>query len=258
MAPKWQAIADRIRAQIEDGTYPPGSVLPSIDEQVADGEGSRATVHQAYRSLEATGYVVIVRRRGTVVRDRTPVRVPLSRYGKVMRPGGARGPWETATAEQGLEGRMVAVSVTTEEAPAHVAESLGLPAGAPVVRRVRHATIGSEVVQVQQAWYPAEVAEAAGLTGSGKITGGIYGALHGAGLPPDEADEVVTARMPTADEARQLSIGASVPLLVVERVTRDTTGRALELLQIIGAADRLQLVYDSLPLGGRARGSRRQ
>ena len=90
MAPKWQVLADALRAQIEDGTYPPGAALPPMDALVAQGEGSRTTVHQAYRALEAGGYVVMAPRRGTVVRDRTPIRVPLSRYGAVLAPGGVQ------------------------------------------------------------------------------------------------------------------------------------------------------------------------
>lgn len=248
MAPKWELLAARLRAQIDDGTYPPGAVLPPMDDLVAQGEGARATIHQAYRALEAAGYVVMMRRRGTVVRDRTPIRVALSRYGKVLRPNGARGPWETATAEQGLDGRMVSTDVGTEQASPDIADALGLPPGAPVVRRSRHATIGEDVVQVQHAWYPQDIAEAAGLAADGKVNGGVFGALAGAGLVPRSADEVVTARMPTKSEAGELAIGTAVPVLLVERTTRDRSGRVLELLQIIGAADRLQLVYDNLPI----------
>jgi GntR family transcriptional regulator len=246
--PKWEQLADKLRAQIEDGTYPPGSVLPVMDDLVASGEGARATVHQAYRALEAEGYVVMIRRRGTVVRDRTPVRVPLSRYGKVLKPGGTKGPWETATSEQGLDGRMKTVDVRTEPASEAIASQLGVAAGALVVRRTRHATIGEDVVQVQRAWYPQDIAETAGLDHPGKVNGGAYTALVSAGLLPRKADEMVTARMPGKDEATDLSIGTAVPVLLVERITRGQDGRVLELLHIIGAADRLQLVYDNLPL----------
>lgn len=250
MPPKWEEIANRLRSQIEDGTYPPGSALPPMDRLVEQGEGALATVHQAYRSLESAGYVVMTPRRGTIVRDRTPIRVPLSRYGKVLTPNGTKGPWETATAEQGLDGRMIAVAVTTEPATPHIAEALNVEAGTPVIRRSRHATVGDNVVQVQHAWYRPDIAQTAGLDNPGKVEGGVYGAMAAAGLLPGHADEVVTARMPSKEEAAQLSIGSAVPVLLVERTTRAQDGRALELLQIIGAADRLQLVYDKLPIGG--------
>ncbi|MFE3114175.1 GntR family transcriptional regulator [Kitasatospora indigofera] len=252
MQPKWEQLAGRLQAQIEDGTYPPGTSLPPMDELVEAGEGARATVHQAYRALETAGYVVMIRKRGTVVRDRTQIAVPLSRYGQVLGPGGSHGPWETAAREQGLDGSMIATGAETAEAPAEVATALGLVPGSLAVRRSRSALLGDDVVQVQHAWYPPDIAEAAGLTTPGKIVGGVYGALAAAGFMPDEFDEVVTARLPSKGEAAQLSIGTVIPVLLVERVTRDGNGRVLELLQIIGSADRLKLVYDNLSLRGTA------
>lgn len=252
MSPKWEQLANRLQAAIDGGTYLPGSTLPPMDDLVAQGEGSRATVHQAYRALEAAGYVVMIRRKGTVVRDRTPVRVPLSRYGRVLRRGD-KGPWETAAADQGLNGRMVPVSVATEEALPGVADALGIPESSPAVRRSRHALIDNDVVQVQHAWYPLDIAEEAGLSGAGKVEGGVFAALASSGLTPVTADEVITARMPSKKEAEALAMSTGVPVLLVERITRDKAGRPLELLQIVGAADRLQLVYDDLPIRDKRR-----
>ncbi|MFE6461546.1 GntR family transcriptional regulator [Streptomyces cinereoruber] len=247
-APKWRALADKIAAQIDAGEYLPGQELPHIRAMVAAGEGSGATVHRAYQTLAAEGYVTSSRGHGTRVRDRRRIRVPLSRYGAVLAPGGTKGPWESATAAQGLAGGMNVLPPEELGAPADIASALGISEGDPVVCRTRRATIGAEVVQVQSAWYPRDIAEAAGLTGPGKVVGGILGAMAGAGLLPTEADERVTAWVPSKEEAASLSIGGTVPVLRVERVTRDQTGRPIEVVRITGAADRLELVYDRLPL----------
>jgi GntR family transcriptional regulator len=249
--PKWRALADKIAAQIDAGEYLPGTELPHIRALVNAGEGSMATVHRAYQQLAHEGYVSSSRGHGTVVRDRRRIRVPLSRYGEVLTPGGSMGPWEAATAAQGLPGGMQVLPPTTEPAPEDVARALGLEPGAPVVHRKRRATIGSETVQVQDAWYPLDIAEAAGIDGPGKVVGGILGAMVAAGLRPTEADETVTAWVPSDREASELSIGARVPVLVVQRVTRDQNGRAIEMVRISGAADRIELVYDRLPLTAR-------
>ncbi|WP_158706081.1 UTRA domain-containing protein, partial [Streptomyces graminis] len=169
----------------------------------------------------------------------------------VLAPGGSMGPWESATAAQGLAGGMRVLPPEQLEAPADIAASLGISEGAPVVCRTREATIGAEVVQVQSAYYPLDIATAAGLDRPGKVMGGSLGAMAGAGLSPTEADERVTAWVPSPAEAAALSIGATVPVLRVERVTRDQTGRAIEVVRITGAADRLELVYDRLPLSPR-------
>ncbi|MER7817402.1 GntR family transcriptional regulator [Streptomyces sp. NPDC096153] len=259
MAGKWKALADRLEQGIRDGTHPPGSALPQILELVAAGEGSKATVSRAYQELETKGLVTSRRGHGTVVRDRTRVRVPLSRFDRVLEPGGSRGPWETATAEQGLDGHMELETPAAEtlDAPADVAQLLRLAPGARVVRRRRRAMIGADVVALQDAWYPLDVAEVAGLDRPEKITGGVLPALIGAGLLPAEADEYVTADDPTPEQAAKLAIGARIAVLVVDRVTRDRTGRTIEFVRITGAADRLSLVYSPLPLKVRApRGGR--
>ncbi|MEW1551480.1 GntR family transcriptional regulator [Streptomyces tsukubensis] len=250
MTAKWKALADRLAAEIENGTRPPGSALPHILSLVDAGEGSRATVGRAYKELEATGYVISTRGHGTVVRDRSRVQVPLSRFERVLEPGGARGPWETATAEQGLAGRMEVETPAAEtlEAPADVASFLKIDADAPVIRRRRRAMIDTDVIALQEAWYPADVAEAAGLDRPGKVEGGVLAALIAAGIIPAEADEYVSADTPTAEQAARLSIGGRVSVLSVDRVTRDRTGRTIELVRLVGAADRLRLIYAPLPL----------
>jgi GntR family transcriptional regulator len=250
MTPKWKALADRLAEEIESGDRPPGTALPHITELVAAGEGSKATVNKAYSELEATGYVVSRRGRGTVVRDRTRVRVPLNRYERVLEPGGTQGPWETATAEQGLDGRMVVNSPAAETlvAPDDVAALLHLESGALAVQRQRIAMIGAEVVALQEAWYPLGVAEAAGLDRPDKVNGGVLGALVDAGFSPAEADEYVIADTPTAEQAARLRIGNRVSVLSIDRVTRDGTGQTIELVRTTGASDRLSLVYSPLPL----------
>ncbi|MEU0041325.1 winged helix-turn-helix domain-containing protein, partial [Streptomyces sp. NPDC006333] len=83
MAPKWRDLADRLAEQIKNGEYAPGAQLPQIRELVDAGEGSKATVHQAYKALEAEGLVTSTRGHGTVVRPRTPLkRLGIARYDK--------------------------------------------------------------------------------------------------------------------------------------------------------------------------------
>ncbi|MFC7979863.1 UTRA domain-containing protein [Streptomyces cinereoruber] len=81
-----------------------------------------------------------------------------------------------------------------------------------------------------------------------KITGGVYGALIAAGHTPTTASETVSARPPTEKEATDLGIGGRVAVITVERVTKDHTGRPIEVLRAVAPADRLRFVYDDLPL----------
>ncbi|MGV9248021.1 GNAT family N-acetyltransferase [Streptomyces sp. NPDC003710] len=74
MAPKWRELADRLAAQIRRGDFAPGQQLPHIRDLVAVGEGSKATVHAAYKALEAEGLVTSSRGHGTVVRPQAPAK----------------------------------------------------------------------------------------------------------------------------------------------------------------------------------------
>ncbi|MCX5078808.1 GntR family transcriptional regulator (plasmid) [Streptomyces sp. NBC_00513] len=245
---QWRDLADRLAARIDDGEWLPGMKMPTNATLIAQGE-QKSTVDRAYRDLVERGYVIRRPRHGTVVRDRTPVRVSLSRYRGVLHPDSPKGPWQAATAEQGLDGRMQAISVDRTTAPRPVSEALGILEGAPVVRRIRHASIGKEVVQVQTAWYEASLAADLGLDTPDTIAGGIFGAMERGGLSPRWANVRVTARLPMRDEATILAVGKAVPLLLIQRVTRDSAHRPVEVLQVVGAADRLELIYDDLPLG---------
>lgn len=242
----YRELADDLRKLIENGTYSAGAQLPTIPELMEQYGVSRQTVRTAISKLAAEGLVSPLRRHGTIVRDRSPVRIPLSRYQGALTPGSTKGPFERATA--GRDGRMVFMGVTRESADESIAALLEVPTGSDVVCRARHAVIGEEVVQIQHAWYPADIADRFDLDTSEKIEGGVYARLTAANSPPRAADETIRARMPREDEALLLGAGTGVPVLVVERVTRDGEGRVLEALRVIAPADRVELVYDNLPL----------
>lgn len=248
---KYQEVAEQIRQKIANGTYPPGYELPSIEELMAEYRLSRTPIRAALKLLTDDGLLNPGRgRRKTTVRDSRRIRIPFNRYDSVMQPGGPSGPWETACAEQGLDGQMVTVTVDTRPIGRDDAELLGVDPGSDVTYRLRHACIGNEVLQVQQAWYPAGIALQAGLGIPSKIEGGIYGALTAAGLRPAAVDETIRGRMPTREEADLMRTGTGVPLLTVERITRGTDGQVLELLRVTAPADRIEFVYNNLPLPG--------
>ncbi|MCB5181888.1 GntR family transcriptional regulator [Streptomyces antimicrobicus] len=245
----YRELAEELRRRIDAGEFASSGKLPPIDELMEQYSSARQTVRSAVAVLSDEGIVVPVRKAGTLIRNRSKIKIPLSRYGQVLTPGGARGPWEAATATQGLDGDMRLVAVERVEAPADLATLLRLREGESLVYRLRHALIRpDDVVQLQHAWYPAAVAEAAGLDSDGKITGGVYGALVAAGHQPTVADETVTARMPTDKEAADLRIGGKVWVLALQRLTLDASGRPLEVLRAVAPADRLSLVYDGLPI----------
>ena len=85
MPPKWRELADRLTERIKNGEFTPGQQLPHIRDLVEAGEGSKATVHAAYKALEAEGLVTSSRGHGTVVRPQAPLkRLSIERYDKAI------------------------------------------------------------------------------------------------------------------------------------------------------------------------------
>lgn len=248
--PKYRDLAEELRGKIERGELLPGAHLPSTEELMAQTRYSKHTVRAAVQVLVDEGLVIARRRYGTVVRDRRKVRIPLKRYQRSLETRGARGPFEAACDEQGLNGQMGKVKVERVRDP-EVATLLGLPSEDDLVCRRREALIDGQTVQFQFAWYPLDVAEAANLEQEGKIEGGIYQRLIESGIPAVEADERVIARAPTKEEAADLGTGTGIPVITIERISKDSAGRPLEFLRVVAAADRLELSYDALPLPGR-------
>ena len=79
----YREMADQLRSAIERGEYAPESTLPK-QEQLAETFGVNVkTVRQAIALLESEGLVTPIRRRGTVVRGKPPMRrLGADRYAK--------------------------------------------------------------------------------------------------------------------------------------------------------------------------------
>lgn len=246
--PKYQELAAELRAAIEAGRYPPGKALPVITDLADELGVNQHTVRQAYKLLESQGLVSLLGRHGTIVRSPV-IRIPLSRYSRVLTPGGTRGPWETVTSELGLGGAMHVLGAEDIPAEDDVADALGLAPGTLVHQRRRAAMLGTEIHHHQTVWYPADVAERTGISGPDKVIGGVYAAMVGAGWAPAEVDETIRFRAPSRSEASALRTTSASVLAVIDRVTRDRTDRAVELLRVTVPTDRVELVYDRLPIG---------
>lgn len=243
--PKYRAIADDLRQQIETGQLTPGQKLPHTEDLMATYGASKQTIRTAVDVLAQEGLVLAKRRAGTVVRDKRKLQISLSRYRASLESNGRLGPFEAACEEQGLRGEMKTVGVDQVHDP-DIAARLGLPEGDALICRRRDALIEDQVVQFQYAYYPLAVAQAAGLDKPGKVVGGVNRALESAGIPVFDYDEHVASRPPTREEADALGTGIKGSVITIEKISRDETGRPIELLHVIAAADRITLTYTGI------------
>jgi DNA-binding transcriptional regulator YhcF (GntR family) len=67
--PMWRQVADHLRAQILDGTFPAGQVLPSEETLAREFGVSRPVIRDGIKTLVSEGFVEIRRPHGNLVRD---------------------------------------------------------------------------------------------------------------------------------------------------------------------------------------------
>ena len=65
--PVWRQLTVLLRAQIEDGTFPPGSFLPSLKTLAETHEVSRQTAFRAVQAIQEAGLARGVPGRGVYV-----------------------------------------------------------------------------------------------------------------------------------------------------------------------------------------------
>src|ERR1700722_5002573 len=69
-SPKYAQVVAEIRRRIERGTYPPGSLLPSEHQLVAEFGISRPTIVRALAALRQDGWIDTQQGKGSFVRGR--------------------------------------------------------------------------------------------------------------------------------------------------------------------------------------------
>lgn len=250
MAPKWRDLADRIAQEIRNGEWAPGDQLPQIRELVEAGEGSKSTVHQAYKALEAEGLVTSSRGHGTVVRARTPLkRLGIARYDKAKWRDGD----EVAfIADRVASGRAYkrdeqTQTVSRVEATALVAEGLGVPVASGVYARARLVKEGTQPTHTLTSYYRPEHVEGTRIvdpTPGPAGRGGGYRVLYDAGYEIDHMKEALFARVPTADEVKLLQLPVGEPVVELHRTTYTADSTVVEFAVGVHAASRFAWEYE--------------
>jgi DNA-binding transcriptional MocR family regulator len=85
-SPIYRQIAEQIRLQISDGRMPPGTQLPTVRELALLLSVTRLTVQNAYRDLQADGWVESTVGRGTFVTASADTQAILARVGRQKTP----------------------------------------------------------------------------------------------------------------------------------------------------------------------------
>ncbi|MFD3530332.1 GntR family transcriptional regulator [Streptomyces sp. NPDC058664] len=211
--PLYFQLARQLEDAVADGTLTPGTLLGNEIDLATRLGLSRPTVRQAIQTLVDKGLLVRRRGVGTQVVHST-----------VRRPPAPSSLYDDLDAAGRLPATRVILN-RLEPATAPVAAALGIPEGGEVRYLERLRTARGEPVAYLRNHLPAGLVEPD--TGHLETTG-LHRLLRAAALTLHSARQTVGARAATAAEAALLDEPAGAPLLTMERVTFDDTGRAVE------------------------------
>ena len=220
--PLWFQAAQQLEAAIDRGDLRPGQRLDN-EVELAERFGlSRPTLRKALEQLVGRG--LLVRKRGV---------------GTQVVQSQLRRPVELSSLFDDLAGagRLPSTAVLScREVPADeaVAAALGLPAGGPVVAVERLRSADGQPLAILRNWLPPEVGE---LTAELLAEHGLYALLRRYGVHLRIANQRIGAAVADPAQARLLGSRNGDPLLTMERVSYDDTGRPVELGRHVYRAD---------------------
>jgi len=211
--PLYFQISSRLENAIRSGRIPAGARL---ENEISIGQRlglSRPTVRRAIQEVVDKG--LLVRRRGIgtqVVQGQVTREVELTSLyedlkGSDMQPG-----------TRVLSHEVVA-------APDPIAEKLGVAPGSELLHLRRVRTTGDTAMAVLENFLPSEFAD---ISQERLEKDGLYTVLRGRGVTIRIAKQHIGARRAHDDEPTLLDVDRGSPLLTMERVAFDASGRAIE------------------------------
>lgn len=240
--PAFRQVADDLRRKISAGEFEPGELIPSERDLVDRYGVSRPTVRDAIGLLRSEGVVIAEHGRGVRVRPRSRVvRLARSRLSRAAREAD-QGAFRGDAAVSGFAASST-VSVRFEPADADTAAALGIEPGTEVVVRDRVMMADGVPVQLAVSRLPRSVTEDTAIEQEQTGPGGTYARLEEAGHRLKHFEETVGARMPTPAENSVLQLPPGVPVITVTRVAYTVDGAAVEVNEMVLAADRYALGY---------------
>jgi len=211
--PLYFQVSSRLEAAIRSGDIPSGARL---ENEIAIGQRlglSRPTVRRAIQELVDKG--LLVRRRGIgtqVVQGQVTRQVELTSLYEDL---------QTAHHEPGT--RVLAHEIV--QATDTIASGLGVQAGDDVVYIRRQRSTDGIPVAVLENYLPAEFRD---ITTEQLEQRGLYQLLRARGVAIQIAKQKIGARRVHGDESELLDIEKGGPVLTMERIAFDNSGRAIE------------------------------
>lgn len=216
--PPYMQVVQHLKQQILSGELKDGDRLPAVRQIAEEWNLAHATAAKVLATLRGDNLAVSMPGVGTVVQK--VHRGAADRALRMLTTGKIYAPDEYA----------VITAAGLAPAPAHVAELLGIEAGAQAVRRQRVTHDQSGPVSASTSWFSAEMAELApALLSTERIRGGTPSAIEEAtGRRTHVVDERKTVGTATEEQAEALGIEPGSPVLIGRNTYRDAEGEPIE------------------------------
>lgn len=241
--PKYQRIANALKAEIRSGALGAGSRLPGENDLMAHYGVARMTVRQALSVLQSEGLTEARKGVGVFVRAFQPLRRSGIQRLASEQWGSGRSVWEAD-----LQGRDLAVDqVEVREgiASENAARVLGLEVGEKVCIRSRRFVLDGKPVLLSTSYLPESLVAGSAIAQPDTGPGGIYARLAELGHAPVHFREEIRSRMPLPEEASQLSLPAGTPVMLICRTAFAEEGRRpVEVNEMVLDAAAYVLEYD--------------
>lgn len=237
--PRYEQIADELRARIESGVYSETRKLPSERELSDEFDAARNTVRDAIQVLRAAD--LVESRGGSGVYLRSFRRINRDAVERLSKKhwGAGRAIWDK---DLGGRDRREEVIVEKVEPPADIAGTLGI---AGQLAWMRQRVFQSEGRKVQRAtsWYPADLVEGTAITQQDTGPGGSYARLDEIGHGPARYREEIKVRLPMSAEAKVLGVTMTTPVVFIMRTAFDSEDRPVEVNEMMLDSDSYTLIY---------------
>lgn len=211
--PLYAQIRTTLVDRIAGGEFPGGACLPSEMALAAQHGVSQGTVRKAIDALVGEGVLTRHQGRGTFVAEQTVERAQYRFFRLVDRDG------QRLTPEPDEE------NVERTDVSATVATALDLTPGDPVYLIERTRQVDGQVALLETIVVPATLMPDL----QGPLPNALYPFYQSRyGLSVISTDDTLSAVIASAKDAAALGRTERTPLLVIERIARDLTGRPLE------------------------------
>lgn len=218
-----------LKDRIARGDYREGTALPGEQKLAQEFDVSRVTVRRALDAL--LGDRLIEKRPGsaTLVR-RGAGRPVLTGDFTTLMP-------QLLEMSETTAARLLSFGYGIPAAP--VAAALGLGPEDRVQIAVRTRLVGDDPFSHLTTFVPEDIART--FSEADLATTPLFRLLERSGVKIDSASQSVSATLASPEVADALGIAVGAPLLSIERVVRDATGRGVEVLQALYRPDRFRL-----------------